>query len=58
MKDDTLYFMWSINKMRPFIEKHHQPLSKVDYWVKELRGILKEAQALDDADNDKSGRIM
>ena len=58
LKDGTPYFMWSINKICPLIEKDYQPLSKVDYWVKEVMGILKEAQALDDAGNDKLGRIM
>jgi len=26
LKDGTPYFMWSINKIRPLIEKDHQPL--------------------------------
>ena len=58
LKDGTPYFMWNIEKIRPFIAKDHQPLSTVEYWVNEVRSILKDAEALCDNGNDKIGFII
>jgi hypothetical protein len=46
LKDGTPYFTWNIEKIRPLIAKDHQPLSTVEYWVNEVRSILKDAEAL------------
>lgn len=43
LKDGTPYFMWNIEKVRPLIEEDHTPLSKLEYWVNEVRTIRKEA---------------
>ena len=58
LKDDTPYFMWNIEKVRPLIAKDHEQISKVDYWVNEVLAIYKEAQELDDAGNEKIARFM
>ena len=51
LKDGTPYFMWSIDKVRPLISKDHEPLSKIDYWVREVLEIYKEAQKAGDEGN-------
>jgi hypothetical protein len=53
LKDGTPYFMWNIEKIRPLISKEHQPLSRVDFWVNEVRNRIKEAEKLDEDGNDK-----
>jgi hypothetical protein len=37
------------------IAKDHQSLSVVEYWVNEVRGVLKDAETLCDNGNDKIG---
>jgi hypothetical protein len=51
LKDGTPYFMWNIEKVRPLIAKDHQPLSTIEYWVREVLDIYKEAQKSDDEGN-------
>ena len=51
LKDGTPYFMWNIEKIRPLIAKDHQPLSTIEYWVREVLDIYKEAQKSDDEGN-------
>ena len=53
LKDGTPYFMWNIEKVRPLIEKDHKPLSKVDYWVNEVRRTVREAEGLAREGQDK-----
>lgn len=58
LKDGTPYFMWNIEKVRPLIEKDHKPLSKVDYWVNEVRETVREAERLDREGQDKLAYII
>lgn len=53
MKDGTPYFMWSIEEVRPLIAKDHEPISKVDYYVRRVQDALKQAQELDKIGQDK-----
>jgi hypothetical protein len=47
LKDGTPYFMWNIEKVRPLITKDHKPLSKVEYWVNDVRETVRESERLD-----------
>jgi hypothetical protein len=58
LKDGTPYFMWNIDKVRGLIAKEHQPLSKVDYWVKEVEKSLKQAEKMCNEGNDKLGFML
>lgn len=58
LKDGTPYFMWNIDKVRTLISKDHQPLSKVDYWVKEVEKMLKQAEQMCNEGNDKLGFML
>lgn len=58
LKDGTPYFMWNIDKVRGLIAKEHQPLSKVDYWVKEVQKMLKQAEKMCNEGNDKLGFML
>lgn len=53
LKDGTPYFMWNIEKVRPLIEKNHQPLSNIECWVNEVRKTIREAEQLDREGKDK-----
>jgi len=53
LKDGTPYFMWSIEEVRPLIAKDHEPISKVDYYVRRVQDALKQAQELDKIGQDK-----
>ena len=50
LKDGTPYFMWSIEEVRPLIAKDHEPISKVDYYVRRVQDALKQGQELDKID--------
>lgn len=58
LKDGTPYFMWNIEKVRPLIEKDHKPLNKVEYWVNEVREVVKEAEKLAAEGQDKIAYMM
>lgn len=58
LKDGTPYFMWNIDKVRSLIAKDHQPLSKVNYWVKEVEKMLKQAEKMCNEGNDKIGFML
>ncbi len=58
LKDGTPYFMWNIDKVRSLIAKDHQPLSKVDYWLKEVEEMLKQADKMCNEGNDKLGFML
>jgi len=58
LKDGTPYFMWNIEKVRPLITKDHKPLSKVEYWVNNVRETVREAERLDQEGQDKLAYIM
>lgn len=58
LKDGTPYFMWSIDKVRALLAKDHQPLSKVDYWVREVEEMLKQAEKMCDEGDDKLGYML
>ena len=58
LKDGTPYFMWNIDKVRSLIAKDHQPLSMVDYWVKEVEKMLKQAEKMCNEGNDKLGFML
>ncbi len=58
LKDGTPYFMWNIEKVRSLIEKDHKPLSKVEYWVNEVREVVKEAEKLAAEGQDKIAYMM
>jgi hypothetical protein len=45
--------MWNIEKVCPLIEKYYEPFSKVEYWINEVREIVREAERLDREGKDK-----
>ncbi|OEU43672.1 hypothetical protein BGV40_02860 [Methanosarcina sp. Ant1] len=53
LKDGTPYFMWNIEKVRPLIAKDHKKLSKVEFWVSEVKETVREAEKLDREGLDK-----
>lgn len=58
LKDGTPYFMWNVKKVRPLIAQDHAPLSKVDFWVNEVKDILRESDKLLDEGHDKLGYML
>ncbi len=58
LKDGTPFFMWNIDKLRDLISKDHKPLSKVDYWVKDVLETYDYAQSLSDRGEDKSAIFL
>lgn len=58
LKDGTPFFLWNKHKVKEVIAKDHKPLSKVDYWVNEVRKTFKEAGRLAEEGNDKIAYMM
>ena len=46
LKDGTPYFMWNQWKIKAIVNKEHKPISKVDYWVNEVKKRLRYCDKL------------
>lgn len=53
LKNGTPFFMWHLQRTKDLVSKKHVLLSKVDYWVNEVKKILSEAERLFEEGQDK-----
>jgi len=53
LQDGKPFFMWNVEKIGGLIAADHEPLSKVDYWVREVEDSLAHAETLFSEGHDK-----
>ena len=57
LKNGTHHYMWNIARIQAILMEEHTPLSQIDYWVKEVKSIFKEAERLAENGEDKLASI-
>jgi hypothetical protein len=58
LQDGEAFFLWHAEKVGALIGARHEPLSKVESWVREIEADLKRIDAAWDAGDDKAASIM
>ncbi len=58
LKNGQIFYMWNLKKIIPLIEQDHRRLSPIEYWVEQVKRIIKEANKELDNGNDKISRLM
>jgi hypothetical protein len=58
LQDGKPFFLWSIEKVGALIGARHEPLSRVEYWVREVRAALAPIEKAWEVGDDKAACIM
>ena len=58
LKDGKAFFLWNVEKIGVLIGADHEPLSKVEYWVREIEADLRKIDEAWDAGDDKVASLL